>query len=310
MKKRNVYIMMVFSSLLSAGAFIAGKLAIVQFPPFTLTFFRFFIAAVTVFWLLRYWYPDRWRLEKREIVPLIILGLIGIFGYHALFFSCLKYTTAINSSLIAAVNPMLTAVIAAIFLSERLTPLRIFGIALSFFGVVCTITDGKWEVITSMTFNAGDLLMLGAVICWAVYGVLNRRVMDKYDIPPIKLNFYVFIVGCLISIPFSLWEQPGSLLRHTTFGGWMSIFYMAICSSVMAYVFFSTAVKAIGAPRTAIFINLIPVFTIILSVVFLGEAFGWIKLASTALIILGVYLTTKPTVSSAAYDQVSESTGT
>lgn len=294
MRTRNVYIMMVFSSLLSAGAFITGKLAVVQFPPFALTFFRFLIAAIVIFGLLRYWHPEEWKLQKREIAPLLLLGFIGIFMYHVLFFSCLKYTTAINSSLIAAVNPMVTAIIAAIFLSDKLTPLRITGIALSFIGVVCTVTNGDWRVITGMTFNFGDILMLMAVLCWAVYGVLNRRVMDKYGIPPIKLNFYAFVIGCLLSLPMFLREQPASFLPQTTFSGWLSIIYMAVCSSVMAYVFFSMAIREIGAPRTAIFVNLIPVFAIILSVTFLGEGFGWIKLMSTLLIILGVYLTTKP----------------
>lgn len=298
MKNSQVYIMMIFSSLLSAGAFITGKLAIVQFPPFSLTLIRFMVATIVLFGILLYWYPEHWKLKSYEIKPLLMLGFIGIFSYHVLFFSCLQFTTAINSSLIAAINPMITTMIAAVFLSERLTVVRAAGIVISFVGVVCTVTNGDWRVITELNFNIGDLLMLAAVFCWAVYGVLNRRVMDKYHIPPLKLNFYAFIVGTILCLPFIWWENPAAFLPQVTMGGWVSVVYMAVCSSVMAYVFQSIAIREIGAPRTAIFINLIPVFAIILSVIFLGESLGWVKVASALLIILGVYMTTRPIVES------------
>lgn len=293
LSNRRVYIMMVFSSLLTSGAYIAGKLAVLQFPPLALTFYRFLFALPLIFVVLYIYQPDNWLPKKHEMPYIVLLGAIGIFVYHALFFSALKHTTAINSSLVAAINPILVALLSFFVLGDQIPWPRALGIILSFAGVLLTITNGNWKLLINMNLNFGDIIMFLAVCIWAVYSVFNRKVMIQFEITPLKLTAYCFLVGVIISFPFYLAQKPSTYLIHTTASGWLSVCYLAVCSSVLAYLFYNIAIRKVGAARAAVFANLVPVFTIIQSIIFLRESFGWFKFLSTVLIISGVFLTTR-----------------
>lgn len=294
MSTNTVYLAMAIASVFWSGAFITGKLAVGEFPAFALTFFRFAFALPVIFLLLYLRQPEDIWPKREQWKPLIFLGFVGTFLYHGLFFSALKYTTAINSSLIGSTNPMITTVLAVIFFHEQITPLRVFGIALSFFGVFLVISNGNWDVIANFRFNYGDILMFVAVCSWAVYSLMSRRYMGRYQISPLALTAYTFLICTIISIPFVIWEQPMTYLPYATVGGWLSILYMAIFASVLGYLIHMIAVQRIGASKASIFINLVPVFTIIQSVLFLGETFTLFKCISAGIIIVGVYLTTRP----------------
>jgi len=285
---------MVLAALFWSGAFITGKLAVREFPPFALTFFRFLLALPVIFLILYKRQPGEWVPKKEEWPPLIMLGIIGTFLYHVLFFLALKYTTAINSSLIGATNPMVTSLLAALLFSERLSFSRTMGVLISFTGVFFIVTNGDWNVVAGFRFNPGDVLMFVAVFSWAVYSILSRKVMGKYQLSPLTVTAYSFLVCVVFTVPFVVWEKPMTYLPSTTTGGWLSVLYMAIFASVLGYLIHMTAVQKIGAPKAAIFINLVPVFTISQSVFLLGESFSWFKLASTVIIVAGVYLTSRP----------------
>ncbi|MDW7675720.1 MAG: DMT family transporter, partial [Bacillota bacterium] len=229
-----------------------------------------------------------------EWTAIIALGIIGTFLYHAFFFTSLQYTTAINSSLIGATNPMVTTILAVLFFEESMTGGRLAGILLSFLGVFLIITNGDWGVISNLQFNHGDILMFIAVCCWAAYSVLGRSYMAKLKLSPLKVTAYTFLVCVIVSFPFFLWEKPMSYLPDVSAGGWIAVVYMAVFASVLGYFIQLTAIQEIGAPKAAMFINLVPVFTIILSVIFLKESFTLFKLICAGLIITGVFLATRP----------------
>ncbi len=290
----RIYGLMVLATFFWSGAFIAGKLALREFPPFALTFFRFFFALPLIFPILYLREPGNWWPKREQWVPLITLGIVGIFGYHAFFFSALKYTTAINSSLIASTNPMITFMLAALIGQDRVTPLRLLGMILSFTGVFLIVTNGDWSVVSTFRFNVGDILIWAGVWCWAVYSLLGRSFMNRYSLSPLVVTAYTFLVCAAVSVPLVIWENPALYLPKTTLVGWLSIVYMAVFASVLGYLVFMTAVQKVGAPRAAVFFNLVPVLTIIQSVIYLGEPFSWFKLVSAAVIICGVFLTTRP----------------
>ncbi len=290
----GIRLLMVLTALFWSGAFITGKIAIAELPPFSLSFFRFFFALPFIFLIFHRIEPGKLWPSRRQWWPLIILGIIGTFGYHALFFNCLKYTTAINSSLIGATNPMMTALLAAVFFHERLTRLRVVGIAMSFAGVFLVVTKGQWEMLTHFQFNPGDILMLIAVLCWAVYSLLGRSFMKKYQLSPLMVTAYTFTVCVVASLPFVWWEQPGSYLGEVSTVGWLSVLYMSVFASVLGYLIHMNAVRRIGAAKAAMFINLVPIFTIIQSILILGEAFSLFQFVGACVIIAGVYLATRP----------------
>ena len=286
--------MMVATALFWSGAFIAGKYSGKDFSPVALTFFRFLFALPFIFAILYRRQPQAW-LPRRDAWPAIIaLGFGGTFLYHILFFSCLRYTTAINASLIGATNPMITTLLAAALFTEKLNSRKVSGILVSFAGVALIISNGDWQALAAFSFNIGDILMFGAVVSWAFYSVYCRKIMQKYELTPLMLTAYTFLVCTLAALPCLLWENSWTALFSAGSGAWLSILYMALFASVLGYLFQLVAIQQVGAPRTNIFINLVPVFTTIQSVLLLGEQFTLMKLVCAVSIMAGVFITTRP----------------
>lgn len=285
MTKNKIYILMTCSALFWAGAFIAGKYTVPYISTFTLTFLRFFYATIILFFVMKRMAVD-FKLEKDKLPVYLFTGTVGMFGYHILFFTALKYTTAINSSIIAATNPMMTTLLAIIFLRSKLRAKQLFGILLSFVGVLLTITGADLNVLKHFTVNEGDLWMLAAVAAWAAYGVFSKS--KGKDIPPIVLTYYSFLVCTILIIPFVLYEKPWEFLFTIPISAHLAVLYMSIFPSVIGYLVQQMAIKEIGPSKASVFVNLVPVFSIVLAVMILGEALEPIKLVTAALIIAGV----------------------
>ena len=281
---------MFISTWFWAGAFIAGKYCAPYIPPFALVFMRFLIAAVVLkaaLWVFPI--EQKYKIQKEDIKLQILLGIIGMFGYHVIFFASLHYTTAINASIIAASNPMLTVLFGALIFRQYMTKQVIIGVLLSFTGVFMTITGLKWDVIKNLAFNSGDLLMLVAILLWCTFLLLGK----KSRIPPIRLTLNNFTIAALVSFPFFILKAPLSWLPAVTPAAWIAVVYMAICPSVFSYCVLQIAVKEIGAQRASVFANFVPAFSMILAVLILGENFEIIKLLTMVLIVAGVIICQK-----------------
>jgi drug/metabolite transporter (DMT)-like permease len=279
---------MVLCTIFWAGAFIAGKLSAPHIPPFTLTFLRFVFATLILYFVIKAGGKKIARLTKADIPVFLFTGIVGMFGYHVFFFNALKYTTAISSSIIGATNPIITAILSYFFLKDRMSYKRVIGIALSFVGVFLTLTNANISTITKLSFNHGDLLMLVAVFMWAAYGVYSKKVMYRYS--PLTLTFYSFLFCTIFLIPFVIYEKPWTLIPTIPSYSYAAVLYMSIFPSVIGYLVQQMSIKAIGPGKTSIFINLVPVFSIILSVLILNETLYPIKLLTALLIIAGVYI--------------------
>jgi len=289
-KRLKINLLMIMTSFFWAGAFIAGKLGVSQFPPFSISFFRFLFATAIIFPLMMK-KEKNWILEKEYRFKVFLLGLIGMFGYHVLFFTALKYTTAINSSLIGSTNPIVTGILSIIFLKEKLGLKRIIAFLIALFGVGVAILGEDILNLSMMEVNIGDFIMIFAVICWSSYSVLSKSVLDKLN--PLKVTAYSFLICTIILVPFVIMEKPLTYLPSININGWLAVLYMAIFPSVVGYLIQQIAIKEIGPSSTAVFINLVPVFSIILSVLILKESIGPIKIVGALLVILGVYLNTR-----------------
>ncbi len=293
MKNSRIYFLMILSTLFwGGGAFIAAKLSAPFIPPFTLTFLRFLIATLILFLIILIKEKNIYKLKKKDIPVFLFTGIIGMVGYHIFFFKASTYTTATNSSLIAASNPIITCLLSVVFLKEKLSSKGIIGIILSFTGVLLTITNGSIANILNINFNKGDILMIIAVLCWASYGVFSKKVMPKYS--PMTLTFYSFLFCTLFLIPFVIYEKPLTIINKVPYYSYISILYMSIFASVIGYLVQQISIKQIGPSKTSIFVNLVPIFSIVLSAIILSEKITLITILSTALIIVGgVYICQK-----------------
>jgi drug/metabolite transporter (DMT)-like permease len=291
MSNAKIYFLMVLCTIFWAGAFVAGKLSSPFIPPFTLTFLRFSIATVVLYIIMKYKKQQIYKLKKKDFPIFLFTGLIGMFGYHVLFFIALNHTTAINASIIGASNPIITAILSIVFLKDIITYKRVLGIILSFTGVFLTLTDANLTMIKSFSFNTGDLFMLLAVALWASYAVFSKWVMPRYS--PMILTFYSFLFCTVLIIPFVIYEAPWKLIGVIPYYSYVAVVYMSVFPSVIGYLVQQMSIKQIGPSKTSIFINLVPVFSIILSVLILKEALHPIKFLTTILIITGVYICQK-----------------
>ena len=282
---------MILSTFFWAGAFIAGKLSISFIPVFTLTFLRFSIATVILYFVVKFKDKSNYKLIKKDVPIFLFTGLVGIFGYHIFFFTALKYTTAINSSLIGATNPIITTILCILFLKDKMTFRRIIGIILSFTGVFLTITNANISTITNLSLNKGDLLMLIAVFMWSAYAIFSKMVIHKFS--PLILTFYSFLFCSVFLIPFLIYERPWMFIKEVPYYSFLAVIYMSIFASVIGYLVQQISIKQIGPVKTSIFINLVPIFSIILSVTILKESLSVVKFFTTLLIISGVYICQK-----------------
>lgn len=294
MTKNKIYVLMVLSAFFWSGAFIAGKYTVPFIPTFTLTFLRFFFATIILFFVMKRSLKKgmfEYQLEKNHIPIFLFTGMVGMFGYHVLFFIALKYTTAINSSIIAATNPMVTVILAYFFLKQKLTKKQILGILISFVGVILTITGADFNVLKSFSFNKGDFWMLAAVIAWAVYGIYSKS--KGKHIPPMALTYYSFLVCTILLVPFVLYEKPWTFLMLVPKEAYVAVLYMSVFPSVIGYLVQQMAIKVIGPSKASIFVNLVPAFSMVLAVLVLGETLQPIKIFTALLIISGVYICQK-----------------
>jgi len=283
-----LHLRLVAAALMWGGAFVAARFTVAEVPPFTAAFLRFALAAFLLFLLLMTREKPAARLRNHDWPLLIILGLTGIFGYNALFFTGLKYTTAINGSLITAINPVAITIIAAIILRETVTLRQVMGILVSLFGVALVITGGAADILHNLRFNKGDLIMLGVPLAWALYSVYGKKAMDRYS--PLAATTYACIIGAVLLFPGVLVER----FDWTTISpaSWGAIAYMAVFASVVAFNWYYGGIKTMGAGKASMYINLVPLWTMLLAGVLLHEMLVLPQLLGAGLIITGVYLAT------------------
>lgn len=283
-----MHLRLVTVALMWGGAFVAARFTVAEVPPFTAAFLRFALAAFLLFLLLVVKEKPAARLRNHDWPLLVVLGLTGIFGYNALFFTGLKYTTAINGSLIVAINPVAITIIAAIILREAVTVRQAVGILVSLSGVALVVTGGSADILHNLRFNKGDLIMLGVPLAWALYSVYGKKAMDRYS--PLAATTYACIIGAVLLFPAALTERFDWTFISPA--SWGAIVYMAVFASVVAFNWYYGGIKTMGAGKASIYINLVPLWTMLLAGVLLHERLVLPQLLGAGLIITGVYLAT------------------
>ncbi len=282
--KSKKYIM-IFAVIFWAGAFIAGKYTANVINPITITFLRFLIASVVldVYLLIKKTTID---FNRQLIKESIILAVIGMIAYHYFFYTALKYTTAINSSLIAATNPFFTYMLSIVFLHTKPKLNKFAYIIIAFFSVSMIVVNWDLSSVFNGGVNPGDLFMALAVFFWASYSILVKKFIVNYN--PLILTTVVFNITAILLIPFANYSQI-SMFFDYDLNIIISILYMGIFPTVFGYMIQQYSIKEIGPERTNIYINLVPVFAIILSIVILHESIDLLNIISGIIVVGAVY---------------------
>ncbi|SFG26579.1 Permease of the drug/metabolite transporter (DMT) superfamily [Halobacillus alkaliphilus] len=285
------YILMIFVVLFYAGNILTGK-AMNDLPPFTIAFFRLVVAFI---FLLPIGFRSAWRARKtfQEYKgPFIIMTLTGVTFFNTFIYGALQFTTASNVSVLETVIPVVTVVLSALIVKEKLPLIKWLGVILSFLGAVWVVMDGRLFELFSSSWNVGDVIMIGAITCWAVYSVVVKQYMHLF--PAYGVLLVMTGVSVLILLPFVAVEWTlGSVPSLGKAEYWMGFLYLGVFPSVIALVFYNRAVERLGASLASVFLNFLPVVTMIGAYLWLGETIKLPEIAGALLVIAGVILTTR-----------------
>ncbi|WP_141432120.1 DMT family transporter [Bacillus sp. 03113] len=286
MKNYKVLSFLLLANLFWAGNYVFGKYVVAEMPPLQLTFSRWLFAIFLLFPIAHVVEKPNWKQVWKEWKILLIMSLLGIVGYNFLLYEALKYTSSMNAALVNSINPAVIVLFASLFLKERISIMNGFGLIISLFGVLLVLTKGQIQQLFLIHYNIGDLLMLAAILVWTFYSILGKK-MKK--IPPIASTAVSALFSVLMLLPFILTfgvHLPPS--RESALG----LLYIAIFPSVFSFIFWNASVREIGPSRAGIFLNLITVFTAILSVL-LGNSITFTQILGGILVFLGVYFTSQ-----------------
>ncbi|WP_040476103.1 DMT family transporter [Paramagnetospirillum caucaseum] len=191
---------------------------------------------------------------------LALVGVVGIAGFNTLFFDAMRTTTAVNGALIMATNPLLTALLAALTLGERLPGRQIAAIPVAMAGVAMVVLGGG-SAGGAMEFGLGDVEMMGANLAWAGYNVLARKLTPP---GPQLANTTVMMAAGTLALALAALVAGSAYTMPGPKAG-AALLLMAVTGSVLAYLFWSMAITRLGAGRTALFLNLVPVFAAVIA---------------------------------------------
>ncbi|MBE3570525.1 MAG: DMT family transporter [Bacillales bacterium] len=286
MKKYQVFLFLVLANLFWAGNYVFGKYVVAEMSPLQMTFSRWVIAIFLLFPLAHWIERPDWKNVWDKWKILIVLSLLGILGYNLLLYEALRFTTSLNAALVNSINPAVIVLFSAILLKERISLVNGFGLVISLLGVLLVLTKGHLEQIFLIDYNRGDLLMLLDILVWTFYSILGKKIQN---VPPISATAVSVLLGLVMLLPFILVSGVHFPLSKEAAIG---IFYIGIFPSVGSFVFWNASIREIGPSRAGIYLNLITVFTALLSLI-MGKPITFVQILGGLLVFIGVYLSSQ-----------------
>jgi drug/metabolite transporter (DMT)-like permease len=290
MTERRAYLLLLLVIVFWAGNFPLGKLALLELGPFTLTGARALIAAPVLLAAARLTAPLRRPLVRRDYVAFVILGMTGLVANTTVWYWGLASTTALNAGILGAASPIFVAVGASLLLGDRLRTRNWAGIALSVLAVVLTVAKGSLQVLLSLGFNRGDLLILLSQTAWVTYSLYSRAAAST--LPPVWIMAGAHVVAAAVLVPLAAAVEHPWRVWNAAPVGWSVILYAALLVT-LGHLWFFAIIRTIGAGRAASFLNLMPFAVIVLSWLIVGEPVHTYHVAGAALVMAGVFLATR-----------------
>jgi drug/metabolite transporter (DMT)-like permease len=286
----NAYLLLSFMALCWAGNQVLGRAVAGHIPPIAYSFLRWSLATVIVLPFALPHVRRDWPVIRTRWRYLAFVGAIGGGLFNTLQYIGLNHTTALNSVVLNSTGPIFIAIASFLIFRERLTLRQAGGTAVSMAGVLGIITKGDLDVLHTLAFNNGDLLLLTGMATNGIYTALLR---DRPVIHWLSFLFMLFLVSALVVLPFLMWEIASGARMEVTSFTLAAIAYVAIFPSVVAYICLTRGVELIGANRSGIFLHMIPLFGALLAIGLLGEPLRVFHVIGFALILCGVALASR-----------------
>ena len=284
--------MLVCATLFWAGNFMVGKFAfLANIPPMSLVFFRW-----SLVWLILLPFTFKEIIKHKDIIKnnlplLFFLSLTSVGLFNSFTYLSLVHTQVINASLFNTAIPAIIILLCFLFKIEKTNKFQILGLIISVLGILSIITKLNLEIILSLNFNKGDLIMIGGVITWGLYSSFLKR--KTFTLPLLTLVHVLCSFGLIFIFPQFIYEFSQGQTIDFNMNLFYILIFLALFPSIGSYYCWAGAVSIIGANRAGIFLSLIPLFSTIMAIFFYNEEFQFFHLIGAILIILGLFLSNK-----------------
>ena len=284
------YLLLSCTALFWAGNAVVGRHVAGHIPPVTLSFLRWGLAFLIILPMAWKHLKRDWNAIRESLGTMIFLSVTGIAAFNTLQYWALEHTQALNTLLLQSAAPLFVAIWSLILLRVHLTAAQALGVALSMTGVLVILLHGDLAALADIEFNKGDIIFTVALAIFGVYSVMSLK---RPNIHGLSFGAFTFGCGAACLIPlwtFELFSRPVMELDGTNL---LSLLYVAVFPSTLAYLCFNRGVQLIGANRAAPFFHLVPAFGSAMAIVFLGEQPQLFHVIGFALVLTGVFVASR-----------------
>jgi drug/metabolite transporter (DMT)-like permease len=283
----KIYLKLALASLAWAATFHVAKFTVGTLSPLAAMLWRFALAAI----VLVPWVAVRegWQLAalRRNALPLLAIGVVGAIGFNLGLFYGLRATSAVSASLIMGLAPSLTLAGATLLTGRRPGVRLLLGLLLGLSGVATVVSGGSWQVLRALEFSRGDLLMLGATVCWVIFSLIPQRFVR--DLSALAITASSLSIAAIAMLVLGVTVTPEALQWPGPALG--AVLFIGLVATALAYLWWFEGVAKLGAVRTVLFTNLTPVFTALIAVM-LGQTLLWAQCVGAILVIGGLIVAT------------------
>lgn len=289
--RHQALLLLALANLLWSGNWIAGRALREAFDPITLNFWRWLIAAVVLAPFALPLLRGKTPILRRHAGILVLLSLIGIVAFHCLVYLGLQSTSAVNAVLINSSMPLFIVLCSWSIERERASPRQIAGMLVSVAGIGIILSRGNPGALLELELHPGDAWIVLAMPVWGVYSVLLKR--RPRELGGLEFLFVIALAGVVVLAPAAAAVMLRSPAAYPGGGAALSVLYIALGASVLAYICWNRGVAAVGANAAGVTVHLLPAFGTVLAILLLGESFAAYHAAGIATILAGVLLATR-----------------
>ena len=286
----SAYIFLIFATALWGGNIVAAKVAsIISLEPIKLSFYRNIVVIIILLPFVFYKIKIIFEIFKQNWKIIIFLSIFSVSIFNTFMNIALTTSSVISSSLMPAFAPSMIIILSLIIYNSQISYLQFIGVIISFIGFINIIVRGDILNLGSLNFVVGDIWMLGCVSCWALYSVMIRKIPKGID--NLSFLFLIFFIGNFFVLPFYIIESfINQSFAINEQNGFLLVLYCGMGPALISYLLWIKAIKIIGANNSGLFLNLIPIFSSLISIIFLNEKLELFHIVGALLIFTGIYL--------------------
>jgi len=288
----KLILMMIIAVIVWAFAFPFIKIGLEELSFINLTIMRFFVVCCAFISILLLQKKRFTKLQKKDIIPIFFLGFFGVMVYHLGLNYGEQFISPSAASLIIASIPVQIVTLAVIFLKEKITLIKLFGIMLALFGVILISVWGEISSTLDMDYIFGALAVVIAAIMGAIYTIIGKKYLERYS--GLSLTVYAILLGSLGVVPLingSLFDQVSKM----SLNGWFAVLFLGIFSTVIGYIIWYVVLKIKTASEVSVYLYAIPVLSTIISYFMFNDEITSMFILGGILVIIGLIIVNKKT---------------